>query len=140
VRLSHFAPSLHPSLPFPLPPQRDTYKKILERDLSVIAGSESAGRTAVLNLVMQLRKACNHPYLFTGVEDRTLDPLGDHVIQNCGKMFVLGKEGGRAGGREGGRAGGREEGSKWYDKEILCFQLIFFSPFFCYYYHHNYYR
>ncbi|KAM3574460.1 hypothetical protein VYU27_003566 [Nannochloropsis oceanica] len=74
-----------------MPIQRDTYKKILERDLSVIAGSETAGRTAVLNLVMQLRKACNHPYLFTGVEDRNLDPLGDHVIQNCGKMFVLDK-------------------------------------------------
>ncbi|EWM24038.1 putative chromatin remodelling complex atpase chain, partial [Nannochloropsis gaditana] len=74
-----------------MPTQRDTYKKILERDLSVIAGSETAGRTAVLNLVMQLRKACNHPYLFTGVEDRTLDPLGDHVIKNCGKMYLLDK-------------------------------------------------
>jgi SNF2 family DNA or RNA helicase len=66
---------------------------------------------------MQLRKACNHPYLFTGVEDRTLDPLGDHVIQNCGKMFVLGKEGGREEKREGGREGGREGPSCWYSKK-----------------------
>jgi SWI/SNF-related matrix-associated actin-dependent regulator of chromatin subfamily A member 5 len=71
--------------------QRETYKKVLERDLSVVAGSENAGRTAVLNIVMQLRKACNHPYLFTGVEDRTLDPLGEHVINNCGKMMLLNK-------------------------------------------------
>lgn len=73
------------------PLQRETYKKVLERDLSVVAGTENAGRTAVLNIVMQLRKACNHPYLFTGVEDRTLDPLGDHVVVNCGKMLLLDK-------------------------------------------------
>lgn len=73
------------------PLQRETYKKVLERDLSVLAGNENAGRTAILNIVMQLRKACNHPYLFTGLEDRTLDPLGDHVIQNCGKMILLDK-------------------------------------------------
>ena len=36
-------------------------------------------------------QCCNHPYLFTGVEDRTLDPLGDHVVTNCGKMFLLDK-------------------------------------------------
>jgi SWI/SNF-related matrix-associated actin-dependent regulator of chromatin subfamily A member 5 len=73
------------------PLQRETYKKVLERDLSVVAGTENSGRTAVLNIVMQLRKACNHPYLFQGVEDRSLDPLGDHVVQNCGKMSLLDK-------------------------------------------------
>jgi SNF2 family DNA or RNA helicase len=26
----------------------------------------------MMNIVMQLRKCCNHPYLFPGVEDRTL--------------------------------------------------------------------
>jgi hypothetical protein len=38
-----------------------------------------------------IQQCCNHPYLFTGVEDRTLDPLGDHVVTNCGKMFLLDK-------------------------------------------------
>lgn len=65
--------------------------QVLERDLSVLAGTENAGRTAVLNIVMQLRKACNHPYLFEGVEDRTLDPMGEHLVQNCGKMVLLDK-------------------------------------------------
>lgn len=49
-------------------------------------GGGSAGRTVILNIVMQLRKCCNHPYLFAGVEDRKLDPLGDHLILNCGKV------------------------------------------------------
>lgn len=50
------------------------------------AGGGNAGRTVILNIVMQLRKCCNHPYLFAGVEDRKLDPLGDHLIINCGKV------------------------------------------------------
>ena len=38
----------------------------------------------LLNIVMQLRKAANHPYLFEGQEDRTLDEFGDHIITNSG--------------------------------------------------------
>ena len=33
-----------------------------------------------MNLMMQLRKVAGHPYLFDGVEDRELDPMGEHVI------------------------------------------------------------
>jgi SNF2 family DNA or RNA helicase len=33
-----------------------------------------------LNLVMQLRKVCNHPYLFDGVEEDEAGDLGDHLI------------------------------------------------------------
>lgn len=51
-------------------------------------GGGSAGRTVILNIVMQLRKCCNHPYLFAGVEDRKLDPLGEHLINNCGKVSL----------------------------------------------------
>mmetsp|Transcript_72436 Transcript_72436/g.206187 ORF Transcript_72436/g.206187 Transcript_72436/m.206187 type:complete len:969 (+) Transcript_72436:1339-4245(+) len=40
---------------------------------------------------MQMRKCCNHPYLFSGVEDRSLDPHGEHVIENCGKLVLLDK-------------------------------------------------
>ena len=71
--------------------QKETYRRVLERDLSVISGAESAGKTAILNIVMQLRKACNHPYLFQGVEDRSLDPLGPHLVQNCGKLRLMDK-------------------------------------------------
>lgn len=37
------------------------------------------------------RKCCGHPYLFEGVEDRTLDPLGEHLVENCGKLSLLDK-------------------------------------------------
>lgn len=40
---------------------------------------------------MQLRKVCNHPYLFEGVEDPELPTLGDHLIRASGKLIVLDK-------------------------------------------------
>ena len=40
---------------------------------------------------MQLRKVCNHPYLFPLVEDETLDDFGDHIVYNSGKMKLLDK-------------------------------------------------
>lgn len=76
--------------------QKQLYRKILLRDIDQInssmnSGDSSSSRTAVLNIVMQLRKCCNHPYLFPGIEDRTLPPLGDHLYLNCGKMVLLDK-------------------------------------------------
>lgn len=71
--------------------QKQLYKKLLLRDLDAFTGNQSKNRTAVLNIVMQLRKCCGHPYLFEGVEDRTLDPLGEHLVQNCGKLFMVDK-------------------------------------------------
>jgi SWI/SNF-related matrix-associated actin-dependent regulator of chromatin subfamily A member 5 len=71
--------------------QKQLYKKLLLRDLDSIAGQGSKNQTAVLNIVMQLRKCCGHPYLFEGVEDRTADPLGEHLVDNCGKLFMVDK-------------------------------------------------
>lgn len=45
----------------------------------------------LLNLAMQLRKACNHPYLFEGYENRNLDPFGEHLVEAAGKLKVLDK-------------------------------------------------
>ncbi|KAF1773118.1 ISWI family [Phytophthora cactorum] len=63
--------------------QKALYKSLLLRDMNTIMGDR--------NIVMQLRKCCGHPYLFEGQEDRSLDPLGDHVVENCGKMVLLDK-------------------------------------------------
>lgn len=75
--------------------QKTLYRQVLLRDIDMINSTktkDTAGsRTAILNIVMQLRKCCNHPYLFPNVEDRTLDPLADHLYLNCGKMTLLHK-------------------------------------------------
>ncbi len=77
-----------------LPPNY-TLQAILTRDIDALnatkSGSAAPQKTRLLNIVMQLRKAANHPYLFDGVEDRTLDPNGDHLWKNAGKMVVLDK-------------------------------------------------
>lgn len=70
--------------------QKKLYRDILIRDIDSIQGT-SGSRSAILNIVMQLRKCAGHPYLFPGVEDRTLPPLGEHLVENCGKMVVLDK-------------------------------------------------
>jgi SWI/SNF-related matrix-associated actin-dependent regulator of chromatin subfamily A member 5 len=74
--------------------QKQLYKQILLRDIDTINGASGNGngqRTAILNIVMQLRKCCNHPYLFPGVEDRSADPMGPHLYESCGKMVLLDK-------------------------------------------------
>lgn len=74
--------------------QKKLYKDILMRDIDVVSGQGGGGsntRTAILNIVMQLRKCAGHPYLFPGVEDRSLPPLGEHLVENCGKMVLLDK-------------------------------------------------
>ena len=54
--------------------QRKWYTQVMQKDLDVINGSGE--RSRLLNIVMQLRKCCNHPYLFPHVEDRSLPALG----------------------------------------------------------------
>lgn len=70
--------------------QKKLYRDILKREIDTVNGVNGS-RTAVLNIVMQLRKCCNHPYLFPGIEDRSLDALGDHLVTTCGKMVLLDK-------------------------------------------------
>ena len=70
--------------------QKKLYRDILIRDIDALQGN-SGSHTAILNIVMQLRKCAGHPYLFPGVEDRTLPLLGEHLVENCGKMVLLDK-------------------------------------------------
>lgn len=44
-----------------------------------------------MNLLMQLRKVCNHPYLFEGVEEEGAPLLGQHIINASGKLLILDK-------------------------------------------------
>ncbi|KAJ0979740.1 hypothetical protein J5N97_015214 [Dioscorea zingiberensis] len=69
--------------------QKHYYRALLQKDLDVInAGGE---RKRLLNIAMQLRKCCNHPYLFQGAEPGPPYTTGDHLIINSGKMVLLDK-------------------------------------------------
>ena len=47
-----------------------------------------ADRSRLLNIVMQLRKCCNHPYLFQGAEPGPPYFTGDHLIENSGTVCL----------------------------------------------------
>ncbi|KAI3975650.1 hypothetical protein MKX01_023076 [Papaver californicum] len=69
--------------------QKQFYKALLQKDLEVVnAGGE---RKRLLNIAMQLRKCCNHPYLFQGAEPGPPYTTGDHLVTNAGKMVLLDK-------------------------------------------------
>jgi SWI/SNF-related matrix-associated actin-dependent regulator of chromatin subfamily A member 5 len=70
--------------------QKVTYQAVLKNNVEVL-NARKGERTKLLNIVMQLRKACNHPYLFDGVEDKTLDPFGEHLVEQSGKLTLLDK-------------------------------------------------
>eukprot|EP00730_Choanoeca_flexa_P005475 TRINITY_DN11954_c0_g2_i1.p1 TRINITY_DN11954_c0_g2~~TRINITY_DN11954_c0_g2_i1.p1 ORF type:complete len:1049 (+),score=356.30 TRINITY_DN11954_c0_g2_i1:52-3198(+) len=71
--------------------QRDWYTKILMKDIDVINGAGKSEKMRLLNILMQLRKCCNHPYLFDGAEPGPPYTTDKHLVDNCGKMVVLDK-------------------------------------------------
>ncbi|ORY89162.1 putative chromatin remodelling complex ATPase chain [Leucosporidium creatinivorum] len=73
--------------------QRKWYKMILEKDIDAVngAGGKKEGKTRLQNIVMQLRKCCNHPYLFDGAEPGPPFTTDEHLVEASGKMVILDK-------------------------------------------------
>lgn len=69
------------------------YKNLLAKDINAVNGQvgKREGNTRLLNIVMQLRKCCNHPYLFEGAEPGPPFTTDEHLVFNAGKMVVLDK-------------------------------------------------
>lgn len=69
------------------------YKKILEKDIDAVNGGagNKESKTRLLNIVMQLRKCCNHPYLFEGAEPGPPYTTDEHLVTNAAKMVMLDK-------------------------------------------------
>eukprot|EP00842_Homolaphlyctis_polyrhiza_P006653 jgi/Hompol1/698/HPOL_004308-RA len=74
--------------------QRTWYKRILEKDIDAVngaIGNRRESKTRLQNIVMQLRKCCNHPYLFDGAEPGPPYTTDQHIVDNSGKMAILDK-------------------------------------------------
>lgn len=69
------------------------YRNLLQKDIEAVNGQvgKREGKTRLLNIVMQLRKCCNHPYLFDGAEPGPPYTNDEHLVYNAGKMIVLDK-------------------------------------------------
>uniref|UniRef100_A0A667YDM7 Chromodomain helicase DNA binding protein 1-like n=1 Tax=Myripristis murdjan TaxID=586833 RepID=A0A667YDM7_9TELE len=67
--------------------QKKYYKAILMKDVEAF-GNEQGNKTRLLNILMQLRKCVDHPYLFDGVEPEPFE-MGEHLIEASGKLCLL---------------------------------------------------
>lgn len=75
--------------------QLEWYQRLLLKDLDAVntnkGGAGRDGKMRLLNVVMQLRKCCNHPYLFEGAEPGPPFTTDEHLVQNSSKMLILDK-------------------------------------------------
>jgi len=83
------------------PIQKTYYKAIYERNTSFLfRGAKPSNAPSLMNIMMELRKCCNHPFLIRGAEERILAEaadeesvhnFGEHLVKSSGKMVLLDK-------------------------------------------------
>ncbi|XP_019866351.1 chromatin-remodeling complex ATPase chain Iswi isoform X2 [Aethina tumida] len=71
--------------------QREWYTKVLMKDIDIVNGAGKVEKMRLQNILMQLRKCTNHPYLFDGAEPGPPYTTDEHLVYNCGKMVLLDK-------------------------------------------------
>ncbi|CAH1370836.1 unnamed protein product [Tenebrio molitor] len=71
--------------------QREWYTKVLMKDIDIVNGAGKVEKMRLQNILMQLRKCSNHPYLFDGAEPGPPYTTDEHLVYNCGKMVLLDK-------------------------------------------------
>ncbi|CCD27047.1 uncharacterized protein NDAI_0J01550 [Naumovozyma dairenensis CBS 421] len=81
--------------------QTEYYKNILTKNYSALTAGSKGGRFSLLNVMNELKKASNHPYLFDNAEERVLEKFGagnssrENVLRgllmSSGKMVLLDK-------------------------------------------------
>ncbi|GAX28328.1 SWI/SNF-related matrix-associated actin-dependent regulator of chromatin subfamily A member 5 [Fistulifera solaris] len=71
--------------------QREWYIKCLRKEAHELNKLGGPDKNRLLNVLMQLRKCCNHPYLFDGAEEGPPYCDGPHLWENSGKMQLLHK-------------------------------------------------
>lgn len=75
--------------------QQQYYRWLLTKNFAKLNAGNKArgmGNTQTLrNLVMELKKCCNHPFLFPNYEDTSVTTSVDDLIRASGKMILLDK-------------------------------------------------
>ncbi|KAM6938744.1 chromodomain-helicase-DNA-binding protein 1-like [Lycodopsis pacificus] len=67
--------------------QKKYYKAMLMKDLEAF-GNDQGNKNRLLNILMNLRKCVDHPYLFNGVEPEPFE-MGEHLVEASGKLCLL---------------------------------------------------
>ncbi|KAL1865214.1 hypothetical protein VTK73DRAFT_5451 [Phialemonium thermophilum] len=75
--------------------QLDYYKNILTRNYAALSDASNGHKQSLLNIMMELKKISNHPYMFHGAEERVLagstrrEDQIKGLITSSGKMMLL---------------------------------------------------
>lgn len=69
--------------------QREMYTKILMRDIDIVNGAGKLEKMRLQNILMQLRKCCNHPYLFDGAEPGPPYTTDEHIVRRPGTLIQV---------------------------------------------------
>jgi chromodomain-helicase-DNA-binding protein 1 len=75
--------------------QLEYYKNILTRNYAALNEGGTGQRTSLLNIMMELKKASNHPFMFPNAEERLLAGSSNRgdilkaLITSSGKMMLL---------------------------------------------------
>lgn len=59
--------------------QKQYYVAILQRNLSFLTQNTKGSMPKLMNIQMELRKTCNHPYLISGVEENEMETLEENL-------------------------------------------------------------
>ncbi|CAB0003885.1 unnamed protein product [Nesidiocoris tenuis] len=76
------------------PMQKKYYKYILTRNFEALNPKGGGQQVSLLNIMMDLKKCCNHPYLFpAAAQEAALSPTGAYDVQSLikasGKLMLL---------------------------------------------------
>lgn len=61
--------------------QKQYYRAIFEHNLGFLTQSTKGGLPKLMNIQMELRKCCNHPFLISGVEQCEMEALDATIIE-----------------------------------------------------------
>ena len=78
------------------PMQKKFYKYILTRNFEALNAKGKGQQTSLLNIMMDLKKCCNHPYLFAAAQleaPKLPNGMYEHsaLVKSCGKLLLLQK-------------------------------------------------
>lgn len=71
------------------PLQYQTYKDVLQKNIKKINALGEVQMSVIMSILMDLRKASNHPYLIDGIEPGPPYTTDQHLVDSCGKMRIL---------------------------------------------------
>ncbi|CAE7663537.1 Chd6, partial [Symbiodinium microadriaticum] len=75
--------------------QKQYYRAIFEHNHGFLVQSTKGSLPKLMNIQMELRKCCNHPYLISGVEQKEMDDLEDKMVQEAEVNEKASRDGGR---------------------------------------------